>query len=292
MDISVGIGLAFITMLSWGFGDFLIQRSTRKIGNWETLFLISLFGTIVLLPFVFRDLPELFSSGNGLGLVILSVAGLVLFAAALLDFEALRVGKISVVEPMWSFEIPIAGFFAFFFLGEKLSVLQILFVVILIVGLILVSFKEKHTVRTFLMEKGVVIAFFAGITMGAANFFIGWGARQTDPLMVNFFVNFLIFLGTAFYLFSKGCIGKAFKDSLRFRAVVLPMVVLDNSAWISFAFAMSLAPIGIVVALSESYIALAAILGLVFNKEKLQRHQKFGLLIAFIFVILLAVSVV
>ncbi|TSC57963.1 MAG: hypothetical protein Greene041679_205 [Parcubacteria group bacterium Greene0416_79] len=43
MSITVGIGLAFVAMLSWGIGDFLIQKSTRKIGDTETLFLISFF---------------------------------------------------------------------------------------------------------------------------------------------------------------------------------------------------------------------------------------------------------
>ena len=37
MSISVGIGLAFVAMLCWGFGDFLIQRSTRKVGDIEAL---------------------------------------------------------------------------------------------------------------------------------------------------------------------------------------------------------------------------------------------------------------
>ncbi len=49
MTIEVGIGLAFVAMLCWGFGDFLIQRSARKLGDWETLFVITFFGVIVLL---------------------------------------------------------------------------------------------------------------------------------------------------------------------------------------------------------------------------------------------------
>jgi drug/metabolite transporter (DMT)-like permease len=49
--ISIGIGMAFIAMLCWGVGDFLIQKSTRKLGNVETLFLITFFGAIVLFTF-------------------------------------------------------------------------------------------------------------------------------------------------------------------------------------------------------------------------------------------------
>ena len=38
--MSLGIGLAFVAMLCWGFGDFLIQRATRKIGDFEILAVI------------------------------------------------------------------------------------------------------------------------------------------------------------------------------------------------------------------------------------------------------------
>ena len=55
-----------------------------------------------------------------------------------------------------------------------------------------------------------------------------------------------------------------------------------------FAFAMSLAPIGIVVALSESYIIIAVILGLTINREKLKLHQKLGLVISIFAAIILA----
>jgi phosphoglycerol transferase MdoB-like AlkP superfamily enzyme len=75
-------------------------------------FLITGFGAVVLLPFVWHSLPDLFSSG-GPGLYVLIVAAVVLLLAALLEFEALRRGKLAVVEPIWSFEIPAAALLPF-----------------------------------------------------------------------------------------------------------------------------------------------------------------------------------
>ena len=71
--------------------------------------------------------------------------------------------------------------------------------------------------------------------------------------------------------------------------LVFTMSVADNLAWIAFVFAMSLAPIGIVVALSESYIIISVMLGLVVSGEKLQLHQKIGLVFALVGAIILAV---
>ena len=90
MSLALGITLAFITMLCWGFGDFLIQKSARKFGDVETLFLISFFGAIVLLPFIYGQLNSIFTISN---LIILSITSVVMLIGALLDFEALKKGK-------------------------------------------------------------------------------------------------------------------------------------------------------------------------------------------------------
>ena len=288
MSISVGIGLAFMAMLCWGFGDFLIQKSTRKIGDWETLFVITLFGAVILMPFVWRDIPEVFLNPGNSSFLILLACGLILFTAALLEFESLKEGKLSVVEPLWSFEVPVAAVLAFLIMGERIDFVQILLIVLLIVGLAMVSFREKYSIRQFLIEKGALISLAAALTMGAANFFMGWGARETDPLMANFFADLLILIGSRIYLFTKGRIKKGFNDAVKVRGVLLPMSILDNAAWIAFAFAMSLAPIAVAVALSESYIIVAVILGLLINREKIQKHQKFGLIVAIIAAIILA----
>lgn len=290
-NYSIGIGLAFVAMLCWGFGDFLIQKSTRKIGDWETLFIICGFGSVVLLPFVWNNLARVISGDKNILLVLFGGA-FILLIAALLDFEALKKGKLSIVEPIWSVEIIVATILAFTILGERISLIQVFIILILISGLVLVSLKENHSIKSFLLERGVVLAFIAALVMGVANFFIGWGARLSNPLMVNFIVNIFITFISGLYLVRKNKLVNTFKDVSRFRRLILPMAISDNSAWVAFAFAMTLAPIAIAVALSESYIIVAVLLGLFINKEKLQGHQKFGLILAVISALVLAGTVV
>lgn len=147
MSVSIGIGLAFVAMLCWGIGDFLIQRSTRKIGDFETLLAITGAGAVILLPFVWRDIGGLFN--GGFDVKILLVGSFILFAAALLEFEALKRGKISVIEPIWSLEIPTSVFLAYTILSEKLSGTQLLIIFSLVVGLFLVSYRGKVLSRSF-----------------------------------------------------------------------------------------------------------------------------------------------
>lgn len=287
MGVELGIVFAFAAMLAWGFGDFLIQKSTRKFGDWETLFLISFFGAIVLFPFVYKDLPILFSFQDN-SLLILVSASLVILFAALLDFEALKRGKLSVVEPIYALEIPIAAFLAFFILKEVISSYQLLLIILLMFGLILISLKSYHFSRKIWLEKGVILVFLGTIFMGAANFLVGVGARITDALMINWFMSIFMAIITFSYILSKKRATKMGRDLLSEKKLLFSMCLLDNIAWVAFAFAMTLAPIAIAVALSESYIIIAVLLGMFVNKENLRLHQKVGLVISIIAAITLA----
>ncbi len=274
-------------MLCWGFGDFLIQKSTRKVGDIEALFFVTAFGAVVLLPFVYKNLGALFSS-SGDTLLILGVLCVALFIAALFDFEALRVGKLAVVEPIWSFEVPVAALLAFFILGERVTAFQILLIVALLVGLALVSLKKKFHLKHLLLERGTLLALLGAVFMGAANFFMGWGARVSDPIMANFVTDVFIAAVTGLMLLKRGRVREIIRDMSLNSGVLLQMSVADKTAWVAFAFAMTLTPIGIAVALSESYIIIAVILGFIVNKEKLQLHQKIGLVVALFAAITLA----
>ncbi len=287
--MSLGVIAALVAMLCWGFGDFLIQRSTRSIGDWQTLFLITLFGTVALFPFVAHNLPGLFAHTDRTFWILVS-AGILLFVAALLEFEALKEGKISVIEPTWSLEIPAAAVLASLVLSESLSAQQTIAIIGLIAGLILVSYRSGTLHKRFLFEKGVRISILAALLMGVTNFFVGWGARETDPLLINFIISAISLIGSGIFLIAKDKLRSTFNHILTFPKTVIPMMVLDNVAWIAFAYGLALAPIGITVALSESYIVIAVLLGIFIGREKLERHQYFGLVIAVVAAITLALT--
>ena len=76
MIIETSLLFAFLAMLCWGFGDFFIQRTTRKIGDVESLAYIGIIGSIILLPFVIKDFSLLFSFKN---LALLFLLGIITF---------------------------------------------------------------------------------------------------------------------------------------------------------------------------------------------------------------------
>ena len=287
MNIEVGIILAFVAMLSWGFGDFLMQRSIRRLGNWRTLFFISTTGAVMLLPFVWNNIPKIFSPDSRSILTVLLLSSLILFVAAVLDFEALKRGKLAIVEPIWSVEVPVAGILAFIILREEISLLQIILIATLLVSLIVLSVKENIQIKRFILEKGAIYAFLGALFMGVANFMVGWGGRLSDPLMVNFFVDVLIAILSGLYLLVSKQLQSSFGSFRDNFNILLSASILDKIAWIAFVFAMVFAPIAIATALSESYIIVAVILGLSLNKERLNKYQKWGMILAIISAVIL-----
>ena len=133
----MGVLFAFLALLCWGFGDFQIQKSTRKVGSLITLFYIDLIGTIALLPFVLDEIKVLIS--EHVGLTVLIAASSILVVAALLEFQALKKGKISVVEPVFSFELFVTTILSAIIINELPGKEGALALAGMIVGIFLVS---------------------------------------------------------------------------------------------------------------------------------------------------------
>ncbi len=281
----MGILFALIALIAWGFGDFLIEKSTRKFGDVVPLFYIAALATIVLLPFVYRDLGSII----GPAWSILLTTGILITIVAFLEFEALRIGKISVIEPIMAFELPVTAALSFVILRETISPLQLILLGVLLIGIFFVSTRSFGHLTRVGLERGVLLAVIATLVMGTVNFFVSVGARVTTPLMIHWFTSAFIAFFCLAYLIIAGRTKEILNDWRKGSRVLFSVSLTDNIAWIAYAFAVTYIPIAIATGISESYIALAAGLGLFFNREKLKPHQKIGLAICIAAVIVLSI---
>ena len=284
----MGILFALGALVSWGVGDFLIQRSARKFGDGIALFFITFMGMVVLLPFVWHDIPFLFSSYRSV--IILWSASLVLLGAALLDFEALRIGKISVIEPIYAFEVVVTASLGTLLLKEHLSTLQVCFIATLIAGITLVGIKKFRLLKSFRLERGVLLAVGATIMMGAVNFLFGAGARESGPIIINWFTSTFITVFIGVYITINGEWHHLYRQWSLNRPLVVAVGFIDNLAWVFFAYSTLAIPIAIATSISEAYVALAAILGFWLNRERLSNHQLIGLVLTVSSTIALAIT--
>ena len=175
------------------------------------------------------------------------------------------------------------------FLSEFLGTIEMFLMALLFLGIFLVATKSFHHLRNISAEKGVLYALIATFGMGVVNFLVGYGARITSPLLVNWFFSAFITAFSFFYLLSTGRLREVRADWKKFPALLFSVCFFNNLAWIAFAFSVLTIPIAISIGITEGYVALAASLGLLVNRERLVPHQFFGLVLTVIAVIALSV---
>jgi drug/metabolite transporter (DMT)-like permease len=274
---NIEIVAAIGAMFAWGFGDFIIQQGTRKIGDVETLAWIGVLGSIGLAPFIWHDLSLVATESNFLILLLL---GIVSFLVGIANFEAFKRGKLSVVDVILETELPIAVLLGIFFFRDSLSFLEVILVALVFVGIILIAAEPDQIRKRHFIEKGAVLALIAAVGYGVVDFLTAVGAKTISPLLTIWFTWVTFTIICLIYLIWTGRIKTFFRDAGRYKALVIGMGVIDTVAWVLFAIAVQHNEFAITVAITESYPAIALILGVAVNKEKVAVHQYIGAAIA------------
>ena len=287
MNLEFGMVFAFLAMVSWGVGDFLIQRTTRKIGDLQSLTFVGIIGSIGLFPLALNDLSLLFYPSNFLLLLFL---GIVTFIIGYLDFEAVRVGKLSTIDVVIELELPITIIFALMFFKETLSFEQFFFISLIFIGIILIAIKSFARGKLRL-ERGVFIAVIVAIGMGVINFLTAASSKTISPIMAIWipWVIYTIFCLVSLYIV-KG-FSKFTANAKKFKFLILAMGIIDTLAWLFYALAVFKNELSIITAITESYHVIAMFLGIWFNKEKINWYQYLGAGIALVSSFALALSI-
>ncbi len=285
MDATTGIFFALAAMVSWGLGDFLTQRTTRVVGSAKTLFFTGLVGFLALSPFVLPSLSDITINT----FILLSALSLVVMIATAFDFEALRTGKIAVVEPIVGLEMPMAIGVSLAIVGEAISSQFILIISLVIIGTILTVFKGWHHAKSInVLEKGVLLALIAAVGTALTTVLVGVSSQATTPLVAIWFSHGALMIVGGIAVQMKSGLHTIFGDIKRHPVTIGFQTTADNAAWILFAFSTTLLPISIAAAISGGYVAMAVALGLFINKERIKKHQYLGIVMVSIGIILLS----
>ncbi|MCX8166826.1 MAG: EamA family transporter [Candidatus Micrarchaeota archaeon] len=129
---------AFVSMFLFGI-YLLFLKQTKGIDS-VTLTLVSLTtSTAIILFYWFLTVQNknIISNLDNLNMPIL--AGVVYAVSILLMISALQIGKASVVSPITALSSVVVVLFSFFFLGESLSNIKIVGVILAVLAAILLS---------------------------------------------------------------------------------------------------------------------------------------------------------
>jgi len=286
--MSLGILFSLIALFGWGLADFYIQKTTRVVGIWKSLFFVGLCGLIFLSPFVLKEIPAIiFQPAN---LYLFLVLSMVSLAATLFDFEALKEGKIAIVEPIIGLELPITVGLSVAILAEKLSFLQAFLILLTFLGIIFAIAKEKNYLKYHrrIFEKGAIMAGVGAVGMALTNFLVGYASQEVSALATIWFILSILCIVSFIYLLATKQARTLINDLRQNSEIIFAQSFLNNAGWLAFAFATTYTSISIATTISESYIVLGVLLGFFINKEKLRLHQLAGIVVVIGSIIILS----
>lgn len=286
--LNFGIIFSLIALFAWGFGDFFVQKAVRKIGIWKSLFFIGIFGSILLLPFVANEISSVISQTNGLYLLLF--LGVITTISSLFYSEALKEGKIAIVDPLVGVELPITVGLSIVLGGEHLSFVQGLLVILTFIGIVLTVTKYSSHLHYHrrIFEKGVILAGIGAIGMALTNYLVGRSSQEISALTTIWFAHTFMAVFSIGYLFGTNQVKTLIEDLRISPRTILLQSLLDNAGWLAFAFATTYISISIATTLSESYIVLSVLLGVFVNREKLRSHQFIGIIVVILSILALS----
>jgi drug/metabolite transporter (DMT)-like permease len=261
-----GLGAA----LAWGTGTFCSARSSRSIGAWSVVAWVMLFGLAANLVVIAVG-PRPGSLGAA-DIAWMLVSGVGNAAGLLLEYTALRRGKVGIVTPVTSTEGAIAAVLAVA-VGEALGAASAGLLAVVALGVVLAGaapeepapVPEQRKSGAFWLAALAALSFGIGIFATghlSASFPVGWAVLP--PRLVGVVAV---------------TIPLAMSRRLRLSRSALPLVAFTGIAevlgFVCFAIGAR-DSVAIAAVLGSQFAAVASVAAFLFLRERLTRLQLAG----------------
>jgi drug/metabolite transporter (DMT)-like permease len=194
--------------------------------------------------------------------------------------EALKHVPSSVAYPIVRLNMVIVVLFSLLFLRERVSLPQMLGIVLAIAVIVILTRDAEEVKGAFgKVRKGLFLVFVSLISGSVASISSKFAAVYSNKLG---FMALSYFLGT---VFSAALIGKSRKERTpgkRKDAIVIGLLMglLNFAGFYTFLAALSEGPLSIVVSITGMHFVIAVLLSVILYKEKLSRMRVLGMALA------------
>jgi len=267
-------------MFGWGIYDFFAGVYSKKIGPYKTFFWSQSSGLIftVLLFFVFDASFHL-----SVSIVALLIVAALLYSAGYLFFmRGFQIGNISIVAAIMNLWAVFTMLFAFLFMGQRLSLMQLGGVLMIISGATLASlnWSDIRASKKFQLSLGVketiIGAFFFGLFWNvseAVSEQIGW-------LATTFFVKALIILLLLlFSLIARRQLGMT-TATHKTKSMILVIGFIEAAAVAIVNYGLTVGDAILITPIASALSVVTMGMAILFLKERVSRIQGVGMLVA------------
>ncbi|MGQ9509307.1 MAG: EamA family transporter [Thermodesulfobacteriota bacterium] len=278
----ISILLILISALIHSSWNFFTKRGNFSI---KFFFWVFLWGSLLYLPFFigFNVLQSLTKnlSGNLLGLMILSGFFETLYFICLI--EAYKRGDLSLVYPLSRSAPLFTQIWAFSFIGETLSSIGMIGILLVMVGLYIIpqkGFSLKYLPfrsERFMMRPSL-LAISAAMASSIYSVIDKVGVQYIPPVFYLWWINLFMTIQTGIYLFfrKEKSLWEVWKES---KKEILIISVLQNAAYLLVLIALTMSKVSYVVAFRQVGALFGALMGILFLKEEDWKIRLTGALI-------------
>ena len=240
MSVSLGIIFGLITMITYGLGNTYLKKLTDKTGTFHSVLYRTFFSALMLFIVALIFIKTIILPLNIF--LILVGLGFLGFVAYFFYVRAVEVGKVSIISPIAHSSVIITVLLSVFIFNEMLALLQIFAMLIIIAGVILVSFKYSELKKSRKLIKGLGFALATAVGWGILFFLWRVPTNYTSPFIVAFYIELMVFIFifiSVFPLKKKIFLPKAGKSVWLF-AVLVGLLTGTGSLFYTFGINLEL----------------------------------------------------
>jgi len=266
-------------MFGWGIYDFLGGVYAKQIGPFKSFFWSQLAGLIstLLLIFVFTtrlNVPILI-------IILLPIAAIIYSAGYLFFFKGFEIGNVSIVAATMNLWAVFTMLFAFIFMGQRLSTIQSLGVLMIISGVTLASLNWSDIRnQRFQLSSGVketvLGAFFFGVFWNISEVIseeIGW-------LLTTLFVKFGIIVFLLLFSFLRKRELDLTKATTQTKCMVVLMGIIEAGAVAIVNYGLTIGDAILITPIASALSIVTITLAIIFLKDKVTKLQGIGIITA------------
>jgi len=275
LSILSGIG----GMFGWGIYDFLGGVYAKQIGPFKSFFWSQLAGLIFALLLIFAFTINL--NVPIFIIILLPIAAIVYSAGYLFFFKGFEIGNVSIVAATMNLWAVFTMLFAFIFMGQRLSTIQSLGVLMIISGVTLASLNWSNIRnQRFQLSSGVketvLGAFFFGVFWNISEVIseeIGW-------LLTTLFVKFGIILFLLLFSFIIKRDLDLTKATTKTKCMVILMGIIEAGAVAIVNYGLTIGDAILITPIASALSIVTITLAIIFLKDNVTKLQGLGIITA------------
>lgn len=262
-------------MVGWGVYDFLGGVFAKQIGPYKSFFWSQLAGLASMLLLALLMSPSM-NVPSGV-MLLFPVAALLYSAGYLFFFKGFEIGNISIVAATMNLWAVFTMLFAFTFMGQRLSIIQTIGVLMILAGVTLASLNwSEIRQRRFQLSSGVreavAGAFFFGIYWNVSEIIVeGVGWLVSTALIKLCIVIFMLL----FSLFTRRGMGLAGTAAKTISAIAI-MGLVEVGAVAVVNYGLTIGDAILITPIASALSIVTITLAIIFLKDRITKVQGIG----------------